>query len=76
MRIRFLTEAKNLNPKIMHSSMVEREELPLIVRFKRPMKVVVRYDLWAPRVAEDVLEIREGKRGTSFSSGATLEAGR
>jgi len=63
--MRFLKEAKPKR-KIGGSSMIEREELPLVVRWKSPRKIVVLYSNGAPRVAEDVAEMRQEEHDIVF----------
>jgi hypothetical protein len=46
--------------------MVDREELPLIIRWNSSRKIVVVYSNGVPRLAEDVKEMRQSKRDLIF----------
>ena len=63
--MKFLTESRPCR-KIGGSSMTEREASPMLVRWRSPRKIVVLYDHGAPRVAEDVVEMRQAKRDLIF----------
>ena len=62
--IQFFREVKQ-NRKVMGSS-IKEEPLPFLVRFRKPMKVVVTYEGGWKRVAEDVVEIQQGRRDVIF----------
>ena len=62
--IQFFREVKP-NRKVMGSS-IKEEPLPFLVRFRKPMKVVVTYEGGWKRVAEDVVEIQQGRRDVIF----------